>query len=122
MRRVLLVDDDDDSRELLQELFRAHGYEVQSASNGIAALEIAASFRPEVTVLDIRLPDMDGYELAHKLRQVEGLERIRLVALTGYDGEHARERSREAGIDEHLVKPITMASLTALFDRVTGGN
>jgi len=119
---VLLVDDDDDLRELLQGLFRAHGYAVQSASNGITALEIAASFRPEVTVLDIRLPDMDGYELARKLRQVEGLERIRLVALTGYDGEHASERSREAGIDEHLVKPITMASLTALFDRITGGS
>lgn len=120
MQRVLLVDDNDESRELLQHILIAQGYEIQSARNGITALEIAASFRPEIVVLDIGLPDMDGYELARKVREIEGLERIRLIALTGHGTDHDRERSIEAGIDEHLVKPITVASLKRLFDRNTG--
>ena len=114
-QRVLLVDDNDDARELLHDLLSAHGYQIVSAHNGATALQIAESFRPEVAVLDLGLPEMDGYELARKLRLIEGLEHIRLVALTGYGTESDRKRSYEAGIDEHLVKPIAVASLTRSF-------
>ncbi|HWU87545.1 MAG TPA: response regulator [Kofleriaceae bacterium] len=114
-QRVLIVDDNDDARFLLAGLLAAHGYEVESAGEADGALQIAARFRPQVVVLDIGLPGIDGWELARRLRGIAGLERIRLVALTGYGSERDRQRSREAGIDEHLLKPIEVALLTRAF-------
>ena len=118
--RVLLVDDNDDARELLHDLLITLGYQIESAHNGITALAIAANFRPEVAVLDLGLPEMDGYELARQLRRISGLENIRLVALTGYGTDNDRRRSHEAGIDEHLVKPIGVAMLTRSFESAAG--
>jgi CheY-like chemotaxis protein len=113
--RVLLVDDNEDARELLAGLLELQGYEIQSAGDAAGALEIATRWKPEVIVLDLGLPEVDGWQLAGQLRQVEGLAQVRIVALTGYGTEHDRERSREAGIDVHLLKPVEISQLTKAF-------
>lgn len=118
--RVLVVDDHDDAREILGRLLSHHGYDIRTAGDAVSALAIAAEFHPEVAVLDIGLPEIDGYQLARLLREIPGLAAIRLVALTGYGSDRDRERSREAGIDEHLVKPIDVALLTRSFARTHG--
>jgi CheY-like chemotaxis protein len=114
-KRVLLVDDNDDARELLAGLLAVQGYQVEAACDAAGALEIAARWQPQVIVLDLGLPEMDGWELARRLRKLEGLAKVRILALTGYGSERDRERSREAGIDEHLLKPIEISQLTRYF-------
>lgn len=105
-RRVLVVEDDEDSALLLAETLGDHGYVVEVAHDGASALLKAAEFKPEVAVLDVGLPDMDGYQLAKRIRQLELPGGLRLIALTGYGGEEELRRSRDAGFDVHLVKPI----------------
>jgi DNA-binding response OmpR family regulator len=106
-RRVLVVEDDEDSALLLAETLGDHGFLVEVAHDGASALAKAATFKPQVAVLDVGLPDMDGYQLATRMRALTGLPpELRLVALTGYGGDEERKRSREAGFDEHLVKPV----------------
>jgi CheY-like chemotaxis protein len=106
-RRVLVVEDDEDSALLLAETLGDHGYAVEVAHDGESALAKAAEFKPHVAVLDVGLPDMDGYQLAVRMRKLEQLpDGLRLIALTGYGGDEERRRSREAGFDIHLVKPI----------------
>lgn len=106
-RRILVVEDDEDSALLLAETLGDHGFAVEVAHDGASALQKAALFKPEVAVLDVGLPDMDGYQLAKRMRQLEELPSgLRLIALTGYGGDEERKRSREAGFDVHLVKPV----------------
>jgi signal transduction histidine kinase/ActR/RegA family two-component response regulator len=112
-RRVMVVDDNKDAAELLAELLRGAGHAVVVAHDGPSALEIAERFQPEIAVLDIGLPVMDGYELGARLRRSG---RIRLVAVTGYGQEHDHARSREAEFELHLVKPIDPAALLAALD------
>jgi CheY-like chemotaxis protein len=114
-KRILIVDDNEDARDLLSGLLELQGYKIETAGDATGALEIAARWKPEVIVLDLGLPEVDGWELARRLRQIEGLGQTRIVALTGYGSEHDRERSREAGIDVHLVKPVEIAQLTRSF-------
>jgi CheY-like chemotaxis protein len=114
-KRVLLVDDNEDARELLAGLLAVQGYVVEVAGGATAALDLAARWLPQIVVLDLGLPEIDGWELARRLRTVDGLGQIRIIALTGYGSERDRERSREAGIDEHLLKPIEIAQLTRCF-------
>jgi CheY-like chemotaxis protein len=90
------------------------GFETQVAHDAPAALRLAQTFIPDVAFIDIGLPVMDGYELAERLRQIPGLERMRLVALTGYGQESDRVRSRAAGFQEHLVKPVDFAAVEQL--------
>jgi CheY-like chemotaxis protein len=113
--RVLLVDDNDDARDLLGGLLELQGFQIESAADAPGALAIAARWQPQIVVLDLGLPDIDGWDLARQLRQVAGLERVRIIALTGYGSERDRERSREAGIDVHLLKPIEIAKLVEMF-------
>jgi CheY-like chemotaxis protein len=75
------------------------------------ALERVNTFRPEVILLDIGLPEMNGYEVAQRIRSVKGLERVRLVALTGYGQSEDKQRTRDAGFDDHLIKPVDFSSL-----------
>ena len=89
--------------------------------DGPAALEAALAFRPDVALLDIGLPVMDGYELARRLHAIRGLERLKLVAITGYGQPSDRERSAAAGFDEHLVKPVSIDAVQAAILRLTGG-
>jgi PAS domain S-box-containing protein len=105
--RILVVDDSSDIADALKEVLTLCGNEVRTAADGPSALVIASGdFRPEIVFLDIGLPGMDGYEVARRLRKLPGLERVFLVALTGYGLAQDRERSKEAGFDHHLVKPV----------------
>jgi CheY-like chemotaxis protein len=114
-RRILLVDDNVDAANALGELLRALGHDVELTYDGPQALARAADFRPEVALIDIGLPVMDGYELARRLRQAAGPACPRLVAVTGYGLERDREQSARAGFTEHLVKPIDLSALERLL-------
>jgi PAS domain S-box-containing protein len=116
--RLLVVDDNQDSARSLAMLLRLEGHEVQIAHDGPAALELAKSYGPEMVLLDIGMPGMDGYEVARKLRQQSGLETVVLAALTGWGQEDDRRRTAEAGFDHHLVKPIEPTVLQKLLARL----
>ena len=105
-RRILVVDDNCDAADSLAMLLRLAGQDVRVAYDGPAALSQRDEFRPELMFLDIGMPGMDGYEVAQRLRQQPGLESLVLVAMTGWGQEEDRRRSREAGFDHHLVKPV----------------
>jgi len=112
-RRILVVDDHADSAEGLAFLLRLHGHDTCTAEDGIAALELARTFNPEVIVLDIGLPGMNGYEVAQRLRDEHS--NLLLVALTGHGKEEDRRRAMEVGFDHLLVKPILVETLEALL-------
>jgi two-component system CheB/CheR fusion protein len=114
-RRVLVVDDNADAAHSLALLLQMEGHQVEVVHDGLQALVVAQAQGPEVVLLDIGLPQMDGYEVARRLRRQPGLERAVLVALTGYGQEEDRRRSQEAGFDEHLVKPVEPATLLAML-------
>lgn len=109
--RIMVVDDNQDSANSLATLLQLGGHEVEAAYSAGTALERAVTFRPAVMLLDIGLPGMDGYELARRLRATPQLTGLRLVALTGYSGAEDQQRTRAAGFDEHLVKPVDFPSL-----------
>ena len=111
--RILVVDDDPVNVMALSMLLKASGFEVRGTSEGRAALEIAAEFRPSVVLLDIGIPVMDGYEIARRLRADPAFASIRIIAVTGYGSDEARRKSREAGFDRHLVKPVPLEELLA---------
>ncbi|WP_240911550.1 hybrid sensor histidine kinase/response regulator [Paludisphaera soli] len=111
---VLIVDDNADAALTLARLLESSGHRVEAAHDGPAALERAGSRPPDVVLLDIGLPGMDGYEVARRLR-ASGLDRAMIVALTGYGQEEDRRRSREAGMDAHLTKPVDLQTLNELF-------
>jgi signal transduction histidine kinase/CheY-like chemotaxis protein len=112
--RVLVVDDNEDAAEMLSEALGALGYSTRVAHDAPEALRVAATFAPDVALLDIGLPVMDGYELAARLRSSPGGDRMRLVAVTGYGQESDRRRTREAGFDAHVVKPVEITQLMEL--------
>lgn len=112
-RRILLVDDNVDALESLRDYLAHHGHEVIATSEPLQALQLSKTFRPEVAVLDIGLPGMDGYDLAAALRGRFSKDELRLVALTGYGQIKDFERSKSAGFDMHLVKPVSLEALDA---------
>jgi len=114
-RRILVVDDNSDSAESMALLLRASGHEVHTAHDGASALEQAGAHKPEIVLLDIGLPGMSGYTVAKRLRAIPELDAVTLIAMTGYGQEEDRKRTRDAGFDHHLVKPIDLAVLTALL-------
>jgi len=114
-RRILVVDDNPDAAGSLAMLLSLDGHEVHTAFDATEALEAAHRFKPEVVFLDIGLPQMDGYEVARRLRANNGHEPIRLVALTGYGQPEDRTRSHAAGFDDHLVKPVSLQALEQIF-------
>lgn len=116
--RVLLVDDNRDALELLAMALEAMGCEVVTAADGAEALEVAEATPPAVALLDIGLPGMDGYELGARLRALPALPALHLVALTGYGQASDVARSKEAGFTDHLVKPITLAAVREVIDRI----
>jgi signal transduction histidine kinase/CheY-like chemotaxis protein len=108
---ILLVEDQEDGRELMGMLLQSHGHHVLQAANGFQALQLAAEYQPEFAILDIGLPGMDGYELAGRLRSDIRTSAIKLVALTGYGLEEDRYRALNAGFDLHLAKPLKYEEL-----------
>jgi CheY-like chemotaxis protein len=105
-RTVLLVDDNRDAADSLAMLLEIGGHEVAAAYSARDALAMAPTLKPRVIVLDIGLPDIDGYEVARRMRGMPELQGVRLIALTGYGLDEDRRRTREAGFDHHLVKPV----------------
>jgi two-component system OmpR family response regulator len=117
-RRVLVVDDNRDSAETIAMLVELWGHQVRIVHDGpaaLASLRESPDWLPEVVLLDIGLPGIDGYEVARRLRHEPSVEGILMVAMTGYGQERDRQLSREAGFDHHLVKPVDPAMLQALL-------
>ncbi len=113
--RVLVVDDNIDAADTLAALLEMNGHVTRVANDGHQAIEMAQDFQPQVVFLDIGLPGMNGYEVARKLREMPGVARAVLVALTGWGTREDRERSSEAGFDHHLTKPADMDTVEALL-------
>lgn len=119
-RRILIVDDNADAADSLGMLLGIWGHEVEIAHNGVSALKLAHKFDPELVFLDIGLPEMNGYEVARRLREDAGLSRTKFIALSGYGTERDHLRSKEAGFDLHLVKPVDPRSLSGVIASVFG--
>jgi CheY-like chemotaxis protein len=116
--RVLVVDDNIDAAEMLAEALRIHGHVVGVAHDGPAALALAGELHPELALLDIGLPVMDGFDLAQRLKLSLAPQAPKFVAITGYGQPSDRVRSKQAGFDEHLVKPVDLARLNAIVRSV----
>jgi CheY-like chemotaxis protein len=120
-QRVLLVEDHVDAANGLARMLIRSGHQVEIAFNGAQALSMAEDLQPDVVICDIGLPDMDGCELANRLRELFRDQPLRLISLSGYQDEHHRRRAREAGFDEQFVKPVDLAALRdALVRSKTG--
>ncbi|MBC8145325.1 MAG: response regulator, partial [bacterium] len=111
--RILIVDDNVDAAQMLYELLTHDKHDVRIATDGMTAIAEAATFKPEVCLLDIGLPDISGYEVAERIRATDPT--VMLIALTGWGQEEDRARSREAGFDHHIIKPIESAVLKRLL-------
>ena len=112
-RRVMLVEDNDDARDMMTMLLELHDCEVVTAASGAEAVPLACETQPELAIIDIGLPGMDGYELARSLKADARTARIELIALTGYGGEKDREQALAAGFGRHFTKPIRIEDLQA---------
>jgi CheY-like chemotaxis protein len=115
-RRVLIVDDNEDAAASLAEALVDLGHLVEVAHDGPAALAKLETFCPEIALLDIGLPLMDGYELARRIRCEPRLRTMRLVSITGYGQHSDKLRAQEAGFDVHLVKPVDLNVIEAVID------
>jgi signal transduction histidine kinase/DNA-binding response OmpR family regulator len=118
--RILIVEDNADAREMLRTLLELAGHETYEAADGMEGLRMASEVKPQVALVDLGLPELDGLELAGRIRAIPGGEAIALVALTGYGQQQDRQRTRAAGFDHHLVKPVdseTLGKVLALAAR-----
>jgi two-component system CheB/CheR fusion protein len=114
-RRILVVDDNVDAAEALGELLRDYGHEVATAHDGPQALDNARLHHPEIILLDISMPEMDGYEVARRMRGELGLGDALLIALSGYGEDRHRRLAREAGFDQHVTKPVDVSKIEELL-------
>jgi two-component system, chemotaxis family, CheB/CheR fusion protein len=119
--RVLVADDEPDARAALRELLHVWGHRVCEAATAAQALELAASFRPDVALVGVVLPDMDGLELAARLRSLPGLEGLAVVAVTGDAGPETVRRSDQAGVRYYLVKPVDPVLLRGVLGSIRYG-
>ena len=115
-KRVLVVDDNIDAAESLAKVLSLKGHSVAIAGGGQEAVNLARQERPDIILLDLGMPDMDGLTAARLIREQPGGAGIRIIALTGWGQERDRQRTREAGIGEHLVKPVDPESLLTLLE------
>ena len=115
-RRVLIVDDNRDAADSLGALLQMLGAEVRVVHSGPSALETLERFKPEIAFLDIGMPEMDGYEVARRIRGMQQWRELRLVALTGWGQERDRRQSKAAGFDQHLIKPADVSALQAVLN------
>jgi CheY-like chemotaxis protein len=110
-KHVMIVDDNRDAADSLQMLFEVYGYRAACAYDGRSALEAARADPPDIIVMDLGMPGMDGYQTARAIRALPGGERIVLIALTGWGHEDAREKTSAAGFNHHIVKPVNFETL-----------
>ncbi|WBY01105.1 ATP-binding protein [Ramlibacter tataouinensis] len=116
-RRMLVVDDNEDAASTVAELLRMSGSEVAVAHDGLSAVDRTAEFRPDVVLLDIGLPDISGYEVARRIRKLEGVRQPMLIALTGWGQQQDKEAAAQAGFDQHWTKPVDPLRLQELSGR-----
>jgi CheY-like chemotaxis protein len=114
-RRVLVVDDNVDGACSLEKLLNMLGHQVAVSHDGPACLEKSRTFKPEVVILDIGLPGINGYEVGRRLRKMPALRKVLLIAMTGWGSDEDRQRSMEAGFNAHLVKPVELRDLESLL-------
>lgn len=119
--KILVVDDSRDAADICATLLELSGHRVQTAYCGRRALELGEEFHPQLLLLDIGLPDIDGYQLARSIRATPWGERAQLVAVTGWGQEEDRRRAAEAGFDHHLTKPVAADTLDRLLCSFGGG-
>ena len=110
-----MADDNQDSADSLAMMLKIMGNEVRTANDGLQAVDVAAAFRPEVILLDIGMPKLNGYEACRRIREQPWSEKVILIALTGWGQDDDRRRSREAGFNHHMVKPVDPAALEKLL-------
>jgi PAS domain S-box-containing protein len=115
-RRILVVDDNRDSAVSMAVLLDLLGHETRQAFDGLHAIELAAQFRPEIILMDIGMPNMDGLEATRRIRQLELPQRPTIIAVTGWGQQADRQLTKSAGIDHHLVKPVTLEEIAALLN------
>ena len=113
-RRILIIDDNADTASTLALLLEQRGSQTRTASDGLEALEVAEQFRPDVALLDIGLPKLNGYDVCRRIREKPGGKKVLLVAVSGWGKEEDRRKSREAGFDAHLVKPAEADAIMRL--------
>lgn len=113
--RFFVVDDNEPAAEMLVLLVEALGHEVRKAGDGRAAISEAAAFRPDLILMDVSMPGMNGLDAARHIRRQPWGSKVKLVALTGWGQDEDRRRTREAGFDDHLVKPVGSSELRTLF-------
>ena len=120
-KRILVVEDNELNMKLLNDVLEAHGYEVISTSRGAVAVEWARQYHPDLILMDLQLPDLSGLDATRRIRERPWGRGVAVIALTGWGQDGDRERSREAGCDGHLVKPVDLADLArALTDLADG--
>ena len=119
-RRVLVVDDNEDSVDSMVMLLELLGNQVYTARDGIEAIEAAERFRPELVLMDMGMPRMNGYDATRRIREQPWGQEMIIIALTGWGQEDDRHRSREAGFDAHLVKPVDHDALLRLLASLPG--
>jgi len=110
-RRVLVADDNRDSAESMMMMLNLMGDEVATAHDGVEAVEVAERFRPDVVLMDLGMPRLNGFEATRRIRAQPWGRKMKIIALTGFGGEADRLRSMEAGCDGHLVKPLSLSEL-----------
>jgi CheY-like chemotaxis protein len=118
-RRILVADDFPESANALAKLLRADGNEVQIAQDGFEALDAAAKFRPQVVVLDIAMPKLNGYDTARIIREQAWGKKMILIAMTGWGQQQDRRRAKENGFDAHLTKPVKYEAFLEALDQLT---
>jgi signal transduction histidine kinase len=121
-RRMLVVDDNEDSAESMAVLLRIEGHLVQTAHDGEAALALAERFRPDIVLLDLGMPNLNGYEVCSRIRQAAWGREMLVIAQTGWGQEQDRRRTKDAGFDGHLTKPIDPAALAGMLDGLSARN
>nr|WP_267876199.1 ATP-binding protein [Duganella rivi] len=114
--RVLLIEDNEDGREMMAMMLGVYGYEVRSAADGLLGMSAARDYMPDLALVDIGLPGIDGYEVARRLRADPATRDIKLIALTGYGLAEDLRRVMDAGFDRHLVKPVDIDQLMGVID------
>ncbi len=119
---LLLAEDNHDTAQTMAMLLRALGHEVDVVHDGSAALREVEKSKPDALLIDIGLPGLNGYEVAERLRQQPNLSDVRIIAISGYCQRKDHQRSKLAGIDRHLVKPVSVETLQDVLSSVTGGN
>jgi two-component system OmpR family response regulator len=120
-RRVLLVDDSVDAAEAMSMLLETLGHEVRVMHDGPSALAVVDDFTPDVVILDIGLPGMDGFEVAREMRTRAVTKTALLIALTGYGADSDKQKARDAGFDHHLVKPVSFTAIETVIAASSAG-